>query len=468
MDDIFISEFFELDEELEYLGTFDAIINKDSHFFINILRLKEATTPEFIGAYQKVNDYFEKIMILLENSEAKGDRFFRAALKRFKFHGVKGINLGFSSSGIDAGFGDKLSRKVISDAYDIVKKGSSQPEIFQLVGLFEEDVASDRLSDMIATIIQDNIVVYTRKINAVLNINKEEYPNIKFNRDGIALNPFRKDCEILYVPKEILHELPIARDWYDIDRVISENRAIRDEINEEIGGHWSKLASSQKKKIIKDQIFMDPERCDRVIDSYRKAREEEYSLNNDQEYFIANIFKRIKQSGVLDFFEHSATNEVDSYKAATDILYIFKDWVENNRGWAELQKLEKQKEKSVQRLIHLSGKYYSETQNVDLTFEPNEGPGPADIKVSRGNDKTVIEIKLSSNKDYMHGFEEQIEKYAIAEGTNKCIFVYVQLEEHRRRDKAIQQKYDEMKSNGQNPPLLIMINALEQTSASIS
>ena len=45
MEDKFISEFFELDDELDELGVFDSIMNKDSHFFINILRLKKSKTP---------------------------------------------------------------------------------------------------------------------------------------------------------------------------------------------------------------------------------------------------------------------------------------------------------------------------------------------------------------------------------------------------------------------------------------
>ena len=45
MEDKFISEFFELDDELDELGVFDSIMNKDSHFFINILRLKKSKHP---------------------------------------------------------------------------------------------------------------------------------------------------------------------------------------------------------------------------------------------------------------------------------------------------------------------------------------------------------------------------------------------------------------------------------------
>ena len=35
MEAVFLSELFELNDEFERIGTFDAIINKDSHFFIN-------------------------------------------------------------------------------------------------------------------------------------------------------------------------------------------------------------------------------------------------------------------------------------------------------------------------------------------------------------------------------------------------------------------------------------------------
>ena len=92
----FISELFELNDEFERIGTFHEIINKDSHFFINLLRLKRAETLEFKKSYNKINEYFEKIMLLLDSSKTKGDKFYRAALKSFAFREVNGINLGFS------------------------------------------------------------------------------------------------------------------------------------------------------------------------------------------------------------------------------------------------------------------------------------------------------------------------------------------------------------------------------------
>ena len=48
MNAIFISDFLKLDNELSEIGMFDAIINRDSHFFINILRLKKAHIKELM------------------------------------------------------------------------------------------------------------------------------------------------------------------------------------------------------------------------------------------------------------------------------------------------------------------------------------------------------------------------------------------------------------------------------------
>ena len=70
MEDIFITEFLNLDNEFKELGVFDSIINRDSPFFINLLRLKVNKTPEFQGSYERINSFYRKIMILLDSLES--------------------------------------------------------------------------------------------------------------------------------------------------------------------------------------------------------------------------------------------------------------------------------------------------------------------------------------------------------------------------------------------------------------
>lgn len=179
-----------------------------------------------------------------------------------------------------------------------------------------------------------------------------------------------------------------------------------------------------------------------------------------------NAYLKIRESGVLNFLEHSDQSELSSYDVMLKILRNFKDWVENNKGWDNILSYPSDKrEKMVQNLIHLVGKEICADNNYDMSFEANEGPGPVDMKISRGTDKTVVEIKLSSNQNYLHGYKEQIETYACAEGTDKRIFVYIKVG-NPERDKKIEELHRRRMELKENPPCLFIIDARKQKSAS--
>lgn len=427
------------------------------------MRLKVCDIPEFQGSYQSINDHFSKIATLLNVSDSKEDKMYQSAIKLFKFSEVNGINLGFSESEHGAGFGEKLRKQVISDAFDIVKKGVQYPEIFQLVSLFEENIGPDRLSDMVATIIYPDIVKFTKRIQNELGINKEKYSEYIFLEDGLVVNPY-KGCEILFLPKDILHELPIAKCWDDIDRVVSENENIRREINEAVGEEWSRWYSRDKKAYLKEHIFKDPEKCSRVIEGYRKSEVAKYDLNNDVEYFAATLIKTMKREGIN--FAVEGAKEKDSFEAALDVLDIFKEWVEYNKGWDTIQGAESSKrEKIVQRLIHLGSKNYILANDWDINFESDAGRGPVDFKVSRRGDKTIVEIKLSTNTQYLHGYEEQVEEYGKAECTDNMIYVFVDLG-NLGRLKKITDTHQLNLRNQKKVPELMIIDAIAKNAAS--
>jgi len=462
--DIFVSEYFNAEEELIDREVFDAVINTDNPFFINIIRLKKSTVPEFIDAYKHINAFFGEIATLLEAAERPdtSDVMYRAARSRFEFHEVNGINLGFARSKYGSGWGKKTSDRVCADAYQIVKKGSKQPELFHLVSLFEEDIAGDRLSDMIATIIEPYINKYTLRIMQELNISAETRPGFTFLPDGLVKNPY-KDAPILLLPQEILHELPIAKDWDDIDRVATENRIIRLEVSAEVGKQWKKWASADKKAYLKKHVFMDPDVCNRVVDGYRSEELRAYDPMENPKYFAEMIFREIRDT--VSF--KAPKKDVSSIEATHAVIRIFKDWVENNRGWDEIQHAPKGKEeKSVQRLMHLASKYYVEVNNLDLSFESDAGRGGVDIKLSRGNDKTVAEVKLSSNTQYMHGYKIQVNEYGRAERTQNLIYVFIDVGNEGRR-KNILTEHRKNIQKGIPCPDLVLIDARPKRSASV-
>lgn len=133
-----------------------------------------------------------------------------------------------------------------------------------------------------------------------------------------------------------------------------------------------------------------------------------YDLNNDVEYFAATLIKTMKREGIN--FAVEGAKEKDS-------------------------------------------------------FEPDAGRGPVDFKVSRGGDKTIVEIKLSTNAQYLHGYEEQVEEYGKAECTDKMIYVFVDLGNPGRL-KKITDTHQLNLRNQKKVPELMIIDATAKNAAS--
>lgn len=457
---VFVSDEFELGMQLEESKVFDSLMDEDSNFFINIKRLKDTEVPEFKDSYDNINAYFRDLGILLKASKNPQDKLYKTAVKKFDFSEVRGINLGFSKGTRGAGFGPKLSNQIVKDASEIIKSGSEQPEIFHLTSLFEENVGPDRLSDMIATLIYEDIVKYTKRVYKELGINKENYPEYSFE-SGLLINPY-KDCELLLLPIDILHELPIARSWDDIDRVVTENETIRREMSELVGKEWRKLASSQKKRYIKDYIFMKPHLVSKVIADYRSTDVKAYDIYQNIDYKIERLINNItKVKKELNL------SEKNSYESALEIIGTFKNWIENQKGYTILEGINtRNEEKIIQRTLHGTAGYYCKINNLDISPESNTGRGPVDFKISRGDDKTVVEIKLTSNQETLHGFEIQIEEYAKSEGAENKIFLLIDNGRSSNRIKKVEESYENRKKAGENPATVIVIDAKPKESAS--
>lgn len=457
---IFVSEEFNLDDKMEEHGVFDSLLDEDSNYFINLVRLKETEVFEFKDSYRKINSYFKNIGMMLKVSKTKNDKMYKTAIKMFDFPEVNGINLGFSKGKKGSGFGKKLREQIIRDAKDIIDTGSEQPEIFHLLSLFEDNVGPDRLSDMIARLVYDNIVEYTKNINKKLGIIPSKYDKYKF-QDGLVINPYKKSL-ILLLPRDILHELPIAKDWDDIDRVCRENEAIRNEINALVRLEWKKLSTGAKKEYIKQNIFMNPKAVAQVIKAYDSVSIEPYDIYRNSDYFIEKIVHKYNKE-----FPIVIEKNKDSFEASLEICNHFKDMIENNKGYEVLYVDGKPRnEKIVQRVLYMTAEYYCRANKLDISPESNTGRGPVDFKISRGKDKTVIEIKLTTNEQTVHGFEFQIEEYAKSEKTDKKIFMLIDNGGPRKRIDDVYKVYQERKSKNENPAEVVLIDAKPRDSAS--
>lgn len=55
-----LSDYLHIGLKLDDLGVFDPDLEVDSHFFINLQRLKQTKVPEFIHSYEKNTKLFWK------------------------------------------------------------------------------------------------------------------------------------------------------------------------------------------------------------------------------------------------------------------------------------------------------------------------------------------------------------------------------------------------------------------------
>ena len=460
-----LSDYLNIRDKLEEGGTFDPVLDEDSHFFINLQRLKRTTVPEFVGSYEKIHEYFRKIIKLLDKARSKdrADTFYKQALRLFNFSEVNGICLGYAKGTTGAGFGTGLGSQVISTAFDIVKAGVTDPEFFELLPLFQDNVGADRLSDMIATLILDDIKDYTKRINHELEINQIRYKDLLFNGEFL-INPYKHD-DVLLVPIDILHKLPVAESWEEIDLVVSQNSILRAELNEEVASEWQKYTAARRKEYLRSEVFKKSESCKRVIDGYRLEEIEAYDPHNDFQYFLTKLWQKIENIGIDWKTEEKAS---DSITAAHDILDFFKQWVEYNKGWEVIILADSQyREKIVQRVLHGQALSYIAANQLDMSCEPDEGRGPVDFKVSNGIDKTIIEVKLSTSNQYLHGYDVQIEEYGKAEQTDNLIYVLIDLG-NPIKVKRVQELHDKKYNDGYNPPELLIIDSKPRNSASIA
>lgn len=55
-----LSDYLRLGSTFDMHGVFDLVLDEDSHFFINLQRLKKTTVPEFLYSYERIHEYFRK------------------------------------------------------------------------------------------------------------------------------------------------------------------------------------------------------------------------------------------------------------------------------------------------------------------------------------------------------------------------------------------------------------------------
>jgi hypothetical protein len=217
-------------------GALNILLDVDTRLFIDPHLLDTVDAPELQGAHDTFRGHFAKLLKVLGGSKEPGDPFWRAADRLLEFPEVSGLCIGYGrETTAGSGMGDELRARLLGTAKAIIDAGIEDPEIFELIGLLEEGVGADRVSDMTARVIRRHLYAYTERVFAQVGVERGETVDVEGHR--LPRNPY-SGKPIILVPKDILRPLPIAHDWSDVDAVCATNEQLRQAVNAVIGNTW--------------------------------------------------------------------------------------------------------------------------------------------------------------------------------------------------------------------------------------
>ena len=454
-------------EALDAEGAFDGFVDVDSKFYIDPHLLQNVTIPELATSHQNFRSHFADIFRLLKASKSVYDVPGRTAVRRLISREISYTGLGYSAGSTrGSAIGQKLARQIANTASEIIKLGIEDPELFELLGLIEDGIAADRISDMTTSIILLDLLRFTERIATKFRLRTRTQvvreQSFRIPYDPISQRP------ILLIPKEIIRPLPIAYEWSDIDVVCAHNAELRRRVNQIIGSTW-KQAVKVSKLELKALLLTEPEVLQDLIDQYKLKPTERYNFERDAKGEIAwyEAAQRYSEQYPLELPRYSR-NLVSIIEIVTQICNHFKVLVEDNGLYQLLYDQEELKhERAAQLLFFGIADAYCSASNLDLSREVNGGRGAVDFKISRGyNDKVNVEIKYSTNNRLRRGYTEQLPAYDKAERALHSIFLIIKTNSSSTVLDELHKLRDEELAAGRRVPDIIVVDGRSRPSAS--
>lgn len=455
-------------EDIISEGAFDGFVDIDSPLHIDPYLLRSTKIPEIIPSHDRLKTYFSQLITLLKASQTTEGRIYREVVKRLHFREVKGLKLGYSLSGSTGrGIGRRLAIGIARIAKELVEAGIEDPEIFELVGLLEEGVGADRISDMTIRIILPDLLAFTQRVAKNLAVKAKK---IKYHNEEYLLPVLPNDTVSYLVPAEILRHLPVALDWSDIDKVCAYNESIRARVNVLIGKTWREACDKYSKQTIRETIFEYPELMRELIGLYNNKTGMHYDFERDPAnvHIWNDIAIKYAKNYPLLFALTKLTTDQELLDCVKSICDKFSMLIENN-GLNQLlyDGDDLRHERFAQLLFYGIADAYCEANNLDLSREPNAGRGPVDFKISKGyNSKVTVEVKYSSSPAVVSGFTIQLPEYNKAEKSYHSIYLILRTSERDNTIKSVQALSSQAIREGKRSPEVIVIDARRKPSAS--
>ena len=455
--------------DIDKAGFLDPLLNADTKLFIDPLLLRHSanTTLKTQGRRGLSQRTADIVSLLMANPASSGPAW-TAALRLLDLHERRETCLGYGGAGTSGSSRpDSLKARILDTTREMVKIGVTNPEIIGFMGVLEDDVGPDTISDMTTNsllgVLQEITLNFCKKYGVptgrfMLGLDEYELP----------INPLADGHGFLLVPKDVLRELPVATDWSDIDRVVQHNAVLRKMVNGMIG-NIAKATIKQKKRALKAIALQSEGTFQKLVTDILAGHLHGYDFGKDRKNVEAlrETLTSTPKNFPLFIAKPAAPSFPELRRVVNEITAQFKHLIEN----CDLSRLlwdgsTPKSEKSAQLVYFGVADSYCKANNIDISPEVHSGGGPVDFKFSTGYaGRLLVELKLSKGK-VVQGYEDQLEVYKAAAQTEQALFLIIDVGKMGTKLTKIKKIQADRQAAGERAADIVVVDAKRKPSAS--
>ncbi|MFY0633164.1 MAG: hypothetical protein JXQ91_05090 [Vannielia sp.] len=443
----FFSDTFCVDpKELATFGALDISVVNDLPLFIDPFLLFHSEKPEYQSLHESIIEY----LVFLRDQSADGAMSDGLLRNWFCFPEVKQNWLGFSmvgngGTGLGMDFARNLRDNLEAVFGNFGEEAVTQGSHLEKVCLISDGVGRDNVSDFVTNLIQDFLCTYTQDFcNKFLSDSQTRKISIRravFNYDTQTWQskmyrlPWYQGDFILLTPRDLLTRDEI---WINKSDLLAKFESIPASMPdgqlraavenyfslalERRKKKWKPAKAKEKREAADETVRRFPE----LIDYYIRLKElngnEAADISSERvlsaEVYFSKRMREQLQPLLADAGFYSIAG--GTYAEAHIRLAYLKHAVEDQGCWRifyDKSGKPHERERDIQILFRL---VWFGTLS-DISPEANDGRGPVDFKVSRGKNKTLVEMKLASNTRLEQNLKKQLEIYQSAADAEKGI-----------------------------------------------
>lgn len=434
---------------------FDPILDADTKLFVDPFLVFTESDAYWQGAHDDIIRHFDHaFQLIAEGNRNSHSTQYKKALHLLVFTEPKELCLGYTdrgTSGLGSGRGYAIT--IASAICDAIGRGLIHPRHFEELGILNEGIGADRISDITCTILKSRLISYTQDIAATHGIDTAPHRIFASGFDGqrlrwqtLLVNVPTNPCTqgpLLFVPHRFLRQLPVlnADDWWES----FENEQLREDMNYEIMGRVNKATIVAKARA-------NPESVRQWTINKEAETPPPYDLARDPQ----GVHSWDKATDQYTERYPLTIAHADSEESFGNVIQLivnqFKHFIEEQGGWYLLWATRNQEkpESAAQLLFRGIAQNYCRANNISLDAEVNLGRGPVDFKFSTGYERRVhLEVKKLHNGKFWNGLEQQLPSYMCSDQVSEGWFLVIRYRDGRRWDGRVRELPERVANIGQ-------------------